>query len=408
MFSQVEQGNGDARGNKPQNACVAREQVVDHHGLMGSSADDESPTDPLALPVGTVARLLGTAASTLRTWDRRYGLGPSGRIGGSHRRYTPEDVARLTLMRSLLGRGAGPAEAARVAAGTARDQLPAVPVGPGAGRLPGSGRAGTADAAVGVAEDLDVATEQTIDALAAEFAMAALEYTPLSRLPRAPAALPDTSAAAVAAAGSPVDRVPAQLRRIARAVVLIDSPAITELVFDSTSRRGVVASWDSLIAPVLRGLGRQWAQLGSGIELEHVFSETVLAVLRHRMVELGGNPENPTPAVLACGPEEIHSMPLHAVAAALAERRVGARVLGARVPVAALVAAVRRSQTSVTFVWSQTPATAVLDLDALKAARPGLRVVVGGPGWNPQTLDPEVMYVDDFGRAVDTVAALAG
>nr|WP_225954498.1 MerR family transcriptional regulator [Kibdelosporangium phytohabitans] len=64
------------------------------------------------MPVAAVARRLGVAPSTLRTWDRRYGLGPRGHTTGRHRRYGPEDVARLELMQRALLRGASPAEAA--------------------------------------------------------------------------------------------------------------------------------------------------------------------------------------------------------------------------------------------------------------------------------------------------------
>lgn len=69
------------------------------------------------MTVATVARRLGVAPATLRTWDRRYGLGPSHRSAGSHRRYTTHDVARLVLMRRLTVQGLSPAEAARVARG---------------------------------------------------------------------------------------------------------------------------------------------------------------------------------------------------------------------------------------------------------------------------------------------------
>jgi transposase-like protein len=68
-----------------------------------------------ALPVAAVARRLGVAPSTLRTWDRRYGVGPRGHTTGRHRRYSPEDVARLELMQRALVRGASPAEAAEYA-----------------------------------------------------------------------------------------------------------------------------------------------------------------------------------------------------------------------------------------------------------------------------------------------------
>src|SRR5213079_2320845 len=54
---------------------------------------------PPMLTVAAVARRLGVAPSTLRTWDRRYDLGPSGHTAGSHRRYSPEDLDRLVVMR---------------------------------------------------------------------------------------------------------------------------------------------------------------------------------------------------------------------------------------------------------------------------------------------------------------------
>ncbi|MES9609103.1 MerR family transcriptional regulator, partial [Actinomadura sp. NPDC000929] len=66
----------------------------------------ETDREP-GLGVGAVARRLGLAAATLRTWDRRYGIGPSGRSPGGHRRYTPADVARLEAMQRLILAGAG-------------------------------------------------------------------------------------------------------------------------------------------------------------------------------------------------------------------------------------------------------------------------------------------------------------
>ena len=80
------------------------------------AAGDEAALAGVPLTVAAVAARLGVAPSTLRTWDRRYGLGPSGRSAGSHRRYTPEDVARLETMRRLTLAGAAPSDAARMAA----------------------------------------------------------------------------------------------------------------------------------------------------------------------------------------------------------------------------------------------------------------------------------------------------
>ena len=61
------------------------------------------------------ARRLGIPAGTLRTWERRHGIGPSGRSPGGHRRYTSSDLARLRAMRALVETGIPPAQAAALA-----------------------------------------------------------------------------------------------------------------------------------------------------------------------------------------------------------------------------------------------------------------------------------------------------
>jgi len=68
--------------------------------------------DEELLTVAAVARRIGVAPATLRTWDRRYGLGPSSHEAGEHRRYCPSDLAQLTLMRRLIISGVAPADAA--------------------------------------------------------------------------------------------------------------------------------------------------------------------------------------------------------------------------------------------------------------------------------------------------------
>ncbi|MCK0117910.1 MerR family transcriptional regulator [Isoptericola sp. S6320L] len=80
------------------------------------------PSGP-GLAVAAVARRLGVAPATLRTWDRRYGLGPSDRTAGSHRRYTPDDVARLLVMRRLTLEGVAPVDAAQAALDADVDEL---------------------------------------------------------------------------------------------------------------------------------------------------------------------------------------------------------------------------------------------------------------------------------------------
>lgn len=64
------------------------------------------------LTVAAVARQIGVAPATLRTWARRYGIGPSLHEAGEHRRYNLEDLAKLKLMRRLITAGMSPADAA--------------------------------------------------------------------------------------------------------------------------------------------------------------------------------------------------------------------------------------------------------------------------------------------------------
>jgi DNA-binding transcriptional MerR regulator len=71
--------------------------------------------DEEKLTVAAVARRVGVAPATLRTWARRYGLGPSGHEAGEHRKYRPEDLAKLIMMRRLIVAGVTPAEAAEQA-----------------------------------------------------------------------------------------------------------------------------------------------------------------------------------------------------------------------------------------------------------------------------------------------------
>ncbi|WP_051274858.1 MerR family transcriptional regulator [Cellulomonas sp. URHD0024] len=83
--------------------------------MVRSGDDEPQVAHAPALAVAAVARRLGVAPATLRTWDRRYGLGPSEHSAGAHRRYSAADVERLLVMRRLTLDGVAPAESARIA-----------------------------------------------------------------------------------------------------------------------------------------------------------------------------------------------------------------------------------------------------------------------------------------------------
>ncbi|WBB55958.1 MerR family transcriptional regulator [Verrucosispora sp. WMMD573] len=299
-----------------------------------------------ALSAGMVAQRLGVAVTTLRTWHQRYGLGPSQHIPGHHRRYTPADLARLEVMRRLTAEGVSPAEAARWAR-EAPDPLAPVDISRAVRRRRDGG--GT-----------------TI----------------------------------------PVGRAGPAARGLARAAMRLDAASISETISRAIAADGVVATWDRLLRPLLVGIGERHATTGLLIEVEHLVSRCVSAALS--MVASAGSAPGAPRVLLSCADEEQHSLPLEALAAALAEAGVGYRMLGARVPAAALLAAIDRTGPAAVVLWSQTRATAdPAQLTALLTAssRPML-VLAAGPGWPARALPAGVIRPTDLTEAVSLTVAV--
>lgn len=307
---------------------------------MEQPAGDADTSVP-SLSVSALARRLGVAPATLRTWDRRYGVGPSGHSAGAHRRYTPADVHRLAVMRRLTLEGVSPAEAAR--------------------------------AALAAPAESHAAPE------------------------------PDRAQARVV----PLRSTDAAVRGLTRAALALDSRTIDKAAVEAFEKHGVLWTWDALLVPVLTGIGERWQETGNGVDVEHLLAESVMGALRS-VVASAPMPRNARPVLLAGAPEELHTLPLQALAAALAERAIDARVLGARVPSQALAAAVRRGGASAVFVWAHRPEFADLEqVTSIPAMRPPVRIVVGGPGWAEQSA-PDAQYVASLSEAVTVLQRAAG
>ncbi len=77
----------------------------------GIGNNDADPLDTSRLPAnarlrsGTAARLAGLPVTTLRVWERRYGVVAAPKTDSGQRLYTPADVRRLALLRALSDRG---------------------------------------------------------------------------------------------------------------------------------------------------------------------------------------------------------------------------------------------------------------------------------------------------------------
>jgi DNA-binding transcriptional MerR regulator len=288
-------------------------------------------TEP-GLSAGQVARRLGVAMTTIRTWDRRYGLGPAQREEGRHRRYGPLDLERLQLMCALIADGVAAAEAARLAR---LDRCAARP-------------------------------DQLTDP------------------PRPPEQV-----------------LSPRLRGLRRAAMNLDDYQLSRILNQAVTE-DVAAAWTQLICPVLRDLGRRQARSGGLVEVEHLLSRAVSAALAQV-----ARPDGSPAVLLACAPDEQHSLPLEALAACLAARAAPSRLLGARVPATALAVAIARTGPRAVVLWAQTPGTA--DAAQVRAAldarpRPPM-IAAAGPGWDHDGLPPGVRSLTELGQALDDLAA---
>ncbi|MFJ1967388.1 MerR family transcriptional regulator [Streptomyces sp. NPDC087903] len=311
---------------------------------------EHEPVEPpgAGVTTGFLARKLGVSPTTLRSWDRRYGLGPAVRDDGRHRRWSPDDVAMLQEMCRLTASGVPPAEAARAAKGRARG-MPPIP---------------------------------------------ALALAPPPADLRVPDRSTGTAANHVSHSGSglPLGDVRQECRGLARAAVRLDASAVQEQLTAVVRSYGLIASWEEVMVPTLRAVGRKWQSSGDRhVEVEHLLSWHVSATLRHvyvTSVSQESKADTP-PVLLACLPGEQHTLPIEALNAALAELGVPTLMLGGAVPADAVVAAVRRVGPVGVALWSQSRFTASLPpAQHIAATRWGVRgartqslVLLCGPGW---------------------------
>ncbi|MBV1940186.1 cobalamin B12-binding domain-containing protein [Streptomyces sp. BV286] len=347
---------------------------------------DETVAGGAGMTTGGLARRLGVSPTTLRSWDRRYGLGPAVRADGRHRRWTPRDVAVLEAMCRLTSAGVPPAEAARAAQEAA--------AGEAAARSGGAAAAGETAA--------ERRTEVDGSGPAPAVRSTAVEgATPPERLPPAAGSLtpevdgprPGSGRRSHAAGALPLGDVRQECRGLARAAVRLDAPAVDGQLASAVERYGLAVAWEEVMVPTLHAVGRKWASSGDRyVEVEHLLSWHVSTALRR--VTPSSRVATPWdtaqgPVVLACLPGEQHTLPLEALNAGLTERGLPTRMFGAAVPLEALTAAVRRVGPAAVVLWAQGRSTASIPLArhiaatqwGVRGARSHPTVVLGGPGW---------------------------
>ena len=193
------------------------------------------------------------------------------------------------------------------------------------------------------------------------------------------------------------------VRGLGRAAMALDAEVVTATLTAQLDAHGVVRTWDEVLRPLLVSVGHRWARTGEGVDVEHLLSDCVSMSLRQHASGLTPTAP-PRPVLLASAPEDQHVLPLHVLAATLAERGYSSRVLGASVPAEALRDAVRRTGPAAVFVWSQTRATGSAEvLAGLAEAFPRTSVLAGGPGWASDELPVGVTLCPGLVEAADLV-----
>ncbi|WP_306338909.1 MerR family transcriptional regulator [Streptomyces sp. KL118A] len=317
---------------------------------MTSGSDTATTTgSDTAMTTGSVARRLGVAPTTLRSWERRYGIGPAHREQGRHRRWSPVDVGRVEEMCRLTALGVPPAEAARAALQEAVAEIPRPRRGSDPGGLSlGNVRQecrGLARAAV----RLDApAVETQLRSTVGEYG-----YT---------TGWEEVMAPALHAIGR---------KWASSGERYVEVEHLLSWYVSSALRR----------APGVGVLGGASASASAPMGVGPV-----------GRVGEGGSGGTVGPVLLTCVPGEQHTLPLEALAAVLAERGVPTRMFGAALPAEALYEAVRRIGPSAVVLWAHSRNTADRALVHLiteaewgmRGARTHPAVLIAGPGWSPR------------------------
>ncbi|MGH3449326.1 MAG: MerR family transcriptional regulator [Haloechinothrix sp.] len=338
MPSERAAGNESSAVSDAANAAL-HDRAGDLAGDLARDLARDSAAEP-TLPVAAVARRLGVAPATLRTWDRRYGLGPSGHTNGRHRRYAPVDITCLEVMQRALLSGASTAEAAQFAIDSVKVTDPPV------------------------ADVSDVVPAQPTGR---DEPVPLHEHPGSSRL----------------------------ARRLSAAALAMDVRMVRQLLDDAIGAQGPLLAWEEVIRPVLTAVAAGWRNSRSGPEAEYLLAEFALVSLVRATPELA-RPRNHHPVLLAAPPEERGNLAPYALAAELAAHRIDPLVIGGWMPVDVLAATVRRTSPAAVVLCSGRPRSANPLLFArLARGRQHSRLFACGSGWDVRTLPAQVEHIAD-------------
>ncbi len=124
---------------------------------------------------------------------------------------------------------------------------------------------------------------------------------------------------------------------------------------------------DTVLFPALREIGHRWQDGRFDVEAERLSTEAVRGWLEGLALR-APEPDDSAPLILTCGPSDVHSVGLEALAVLLRHHGQRCRVLGARVSVRTLTTAVRVNRPRGVVVVSHLRTNRASATRALRAA----------------------------------------
>lgn len=212
------------------------------------------------ISISEASLMLGVPVPTIRSWERRYGVGIAARTQGSHRRYDLKALTELRDLRDAIAAGRRASHAATLI------------------KERSSGRRRS------------TYVDDILDASAA-----------------------------------------------------FDTEGVRRSLDAATLERGLFETIDDVVLPALREIGSLWEAGRCDVANEHLASQEVRAWLS---VELRKQPRRARKTgtiLLACGPDDHHTIGLEAFYLILTRLGWSCRILGARTPTASAVMAARES-----------------------------------------------------------------
>ncbi len=198
--------------------------------------------------------------------------------------------------------------------------------------------------------------------------------------------------------------------RLLDAMLAGDVPEVDALVEQLLEAYGAIAFFDDVLRPALYEVGARWSRKEISVADEHLAT-----ALAHRQLTraypylVTAAPFSREPVLLLGVQGELHVLGLRMIADVLEGAGFAVHFAGADVPTPAITDAVRRLEPAVVGISTtigDDPDRILAAIDAIRAARPGAGILVGGARAAGAARHRDVLAVHRAGEALAAVEGI--